>query len=104
MIISEPEFRERLREVLYPLRKSVRSVTGPGRSGAVAAVYASHFLGVPYLNPAFYPRSSLLHPVLVVDTAINTGRTLRQLGRTMRSEHLVAFYHEPPRVRFWYEV
>jgi hypothetical protein len=42
-VIDEQTFNARLREVLSSTDLShVGAVTGPGRSGAVAAVYASH--------------------------------------------------------------
>lgn len=47
-IVSEHEFAERLRSLLTdPLFGEAGWVTGPGRSGAVASVYASHILGIP---------------------------------------------------------
>ncbi len=104
-IVSEPEFRERLAAVLAAHdTEDIGSVTGPGRSGAVAAVYASHLLGVPFI-----PYGSVvpvdLGRLLIIDTARESGRTLRKAER--RYQHadpgvLVAF-EEPPRVAFWYE-
>lgn len=108
-IITEAEFRERVAEDLsimieYGYRKPW-AVMGPGRSGAVASVYVSHFLKVPFI-----PFGTALEPddrrwLLIVDTARNSGRTLRRAAR--KYEHLdtglMWFYNEPPRVRFWYE-
>ena len=49
-IISEAEFAERIREALSdPQYEAAAWVTGPGRSGAVAAVYASHILHIPFV-------------------------------------------------------
>ena len=88
-------------------------VTGPGRSGAVAAVHASHYLGLPYLPPkALGGRtgsSRALRACLVVDTAEYTGKTLRKMckwyeGRGYETLSCVAF-SDPNRIhRFWYEV
>ena len=100
MIIYEPEFRVEIYRLLEPLRGHFRSVCGPGRSGAVASVYASHYLGIPWV-----PRPvSGLQPVLVVDTAVMSGATLRKAVRKAGvGAHGLAVFNEPPRVMFWYE-
>lgn len=79
-------------------------MTGPGRSGAIASVYVSHFLKVP-----FVPYGTKLPDgkigLMIVDTAINSGRTMRKAVRKY-DKHMPMiqwFYDEPPRVRFWYE-
>lgn len=101
--VTEPEFRARLAEVLASL-PPVGSVTGPGRSGAVAAVYASHLLGVPFTP---YGSRCPLHlgRLLLIDTARESGATLRKAERRYREADpvVVACYEEPPRVAFWYE-
>lgn len=109
--VSEAEFRERLAIVLLCARRRLRrvgSVTGPGRSGAIAAVYVSHQLGVPFVP--FGVRAPLeLGPVLIVDTAMESGRTMRKAARKYAMDHgagapiSLVFYREPPRVAFWYE-
>lgn len=48
-IISEIEFSNKLTEILSPLKGKFSYVTGPGRSGAISAVYASHFLDIPFV-------------------------------------------------------
>lgn len=78
-------------------------VTGPGRSGAVAAVYASHRLGIPFI-----PYGQAIPNgwrVLIVDTASESGKTLRKAARRYEAaDPVVVFaYCEPPRVMFWYE-
>ena len=45
-IVSEAEFRGAIR--LRLLGVKALAVVGPGRSGAVASVYASHILGIPF--------------------------------------------------------
>ena len=103
-VVSEREFAERIQDLLADSRfDCVGSVTGPGRSGAVAAVYASHFLHVPFI-PFGSVAPEHLGRLLVIDTARESGRTLdkamRKYGRIAIS---LACYHEPPRVMFWYE-
>jgi len=48
-----------------------------------------------------------LLPVLVIDTAAETGQTLRKAARRTgapdQAVSTLAVYVEPPRVRFWYE-
>ena len=102
-IISEPEFRARLAEVVVSLPE-VGSVTGPGRSGAVAAVYASHQVGIPFIP--YGSRCPVeLGRLLVIDTARESGATLRKAERRYRDADpvVLACFEEPPRVGFWYE-
>ena len=77
-IVSEGEFAAAIRTALQGVE--VGSVTGPGRSGAVAAVYASHILGVPFI-PYGQPAPKGLGRILVIDTAEESGATLRKAGR-----------------------
>jgi hypothetical protein len=94
-IVSEAEFAARLRIVLQNHRlDDIGAVTGPGRSGAIAAVYTSHMLHIPYI-----PYGQLCPEkfrLLIIDTA-------RESGRTLRNPVVIAVYEEPPRVVFWYE-
>ena len=102
-IVSELEFSHRLRETLDDIPE-VGSVTGPGRSGAVAAVYASHLLGVPFIP--FGQRSPVeLGRMLIIDTARESGKTLRKAMKKYEGlcPVVLAVYQEPPRVAFWYE-
>lgn len=101
-IISEAEFAAAITAAvsLYP---EARSVVGPERSGQVAAVYASHHLGVPWLPPSIPTIPEPLRPVLVVDTATWSGRSVRRLARRFRTDLVAVAFAEPPRVRFWYE-
>lgn len=104
-LVTEPEFHQRIKELLAdPRFDSVGSVTGPGRSGAIAAVYASHILRVPFITYGGKP--PLQHgKLLIIDTAIETGSTMeRAVKRYGEQDTLtLACYHEPPRVMFWYE-
>ena len=108
-IISEPEFAAEIRRILDNYKRYIEGcgwVTGPGRSGAIAAVYASHILGIP-----FVPQGSTawrLGKALVIDTAMESGKTLRKMCRSVKNPVGfdpvgLAIYAEPPRVAFWYE-
>jgi hypothetical protein len=106
-IVSEAEFSERLRLVLQNHRlEHIGAVTGPGRSGAIAAVYTSHILGIPFI-PFGSPCPDKFK-LLLIDTARESGRTLRKSAnwycrRTGEQPTVIAVYEEPPRVAFWYE-
>lgn len=99
-IVPEEEFRKIFLEVLKPLLGKYDYVVGPGRSGAVAAVYASHFLGIPFVP---YKCKVPNKKVLIVDTAMMSGRTLRKASRYYDDAPYVYAYLEGPRVKFWYE-
>lgn len=104
-IVGEAEFGDRIRSLLLGATyDDVGSVTGPGRSGAVAAVYASHILRVPFV-PYGAVCPTHLGRLLIIDTAMESGATLRKAERRYRDADpmVVACYHEPPRVAFWYE-
>lgn len=103
-IVSEPEFRVGLWIMLDRLFRGVPLpdyVTGPGRSGAVAAVYASHDLGIPFVPYGFKARGR----PLIIDTARMSGKTMRRAMKKYAGTNpmLAAVYEEPPIVRFWYE-
>lgn len=104
-IVGEPEFAARMREMLGDGRipPDIGWVTGPGRSGAVAAVYASHMLAIPFVP--FGSSAPDLGRVLIIDTARQSGRTLRKAAKRYEAaDPLVLWaYDEPPRVAFWYE-
>lgn len=102
-VVTEQEFAARIRERLTGL-DHVGSVTGPGRSGAVAAVYASHILGIPYI-PFGQAAPANLGRILIIDTAIDSGQTLRKAHRRYAYSQpvMLALFEEPPRVIFWYE-
>lgn len=104
-IVSEAEFSERLRAALSGNEiDDVGAVTGPGRSGAVAAVYASHMLGIPFI-PYGQKHPQHLGRLLIVDTARESGATLRKAARKYEGATpvVVVAFEEPPRVAFWYE-
>lgn len=100
-VVQEPEFRARIRGALQGME--AKAVTGPGRSGAVASVYASHILGVPFI-PYRQRVPDKLRPVLVIDTAQWTGATIRKARRLYGQDaKMLTVYHEPPMVMFWYD-
>lgn len=101
-IVSEAEFSCAIR--LRLLGVKARAVVGPGRSGAVASVYASHLLGIPFL-PYGAKCPEHLRPLLIVDTARKSGASLRRAERRYGGGDCVVVhvYDEPPRLRFWYE-
>jgi adenine/guanine phosphoribosyltransferase-like PRPP-binding protein len=103
-IVGPAEFESRLQEALAANDLSrVGVVTGPGRSGAVAAVYASHALNVPFIP--YGCRAPDLGRLLLIDTARESGRTLRKAARRYSTANpiVIAVFEEPPRVAFWYE-
>ncbi|MGJ4945141.1 hypothetical protein ACQR1W_31590 [Bradyrhizobium sp. HKCCYLS1011] len=103
-IIDEPSFAARFKAALAEADLSnVGAVTGPGRSGAVAAVYASHILGIPFIP--YGARCPEQFKLLIADTARESGRTLRKAERRYKQNApvVVVAFEEPPRVMFWYE-
>lgn len=111
-IVIESEFKERIGGLLLgedgniaaPF-KCIGSVTGPGRSGAIAAVYASHILGVPFIPYKTEAVPTHLGVPLIIDTAMESGATMRKAERFYKQVDSMSrvCYHEPPRVAFWYE-
>lgn len=110
-IIEEAEFAAAIRKLLKEEHRGrmFGAVTGPGRSGAIASVYASHILGIPFVP---YKQKSPSYPLLIIDTAEATGATLRKAkrwyqreGGGLKDHHVttLSVFNEPPRVRFWYE-
>ena len=104
-IVSCEEFERVLTQKLNSLKHSVKCVTGPGRSGAIAAVYTSYILGVPFI-PYGTNIPDKLTPILIVDTARKSGKTLRKAEVKYEDYKPVTLwcYDEPPRVHFWYEM
>lgn len=101
MIISEQVFISELRLALVGIEAD--GVTGPGRSGAVAAVYASYALGIPFV-PYGQPFPGTL---LLIDTVAQSGKTIRKAQRKLeKAGHKViarTIYAQCERLHFWYE-
>lgn len=105
-IVSEPEFKANLGAILATYRHMDETayVTGPGRSGAIAAVYTSHMTGLPFIPYGTMPPENQGR-VLIVDTARKSGETIRKALRKYSKYAPIdlVVYEEPPRVGFWYE-
>lgn len=101
MKVHEKEFHLRIQS-LKLLRGKFKTVTGPGRSGAIAAVYASYYLHIPFI-----PLDNILEkhkPILVIDTAQQTGKTLKKaLSKAGKGATGITLFNEPPSLKFWYE-
>ena len=107
MIVSEQEFSVLIKQLLSnPYYKKFKSVTGPGRSGAIASVYASYILHIPFV-PYNDNVPAGIQPVLIIDTVENSGRTLRKASSRYTKLDInneTAFViKEPPRRHFYYE-
>lgn len=105
-IVSEPEFKANLEAALatYKRMDETAYVTGPGRSGAIAAVYTSHMTGLPFIPYGTMPPKGK-GSILIVDTAKKSGETIRKALRKYAKYAPInlVVYDEPPRVGFWYE-
>lgn len=99
-IVTEAQFNSEIRKALIEVEADC--VTGPGRSGAIAAVYASHILHIPFI-PYGQAHPARFNTMLVIDTATETGKTLRRAAKKYPRSVVMAVYREPPRVAFWYE-
>jgi len=108
-IVCEAEFNAAARDLLLGNNgrdfERVGSVTGPGRSGAIAAVYASHILGVPFIPFKTENVPEHLGYLLIIDTAMESGATMRKASRFYQGtpHYCLPIFNEPPRVAFWYE-
>lgn len=102
--ISERQFSIAIKKVLTFACDEFGCVTGPGRSGAIASVYASHILRIPFIPYGQKPPIELGR-LLIIDTAVETGKTIRKACKKYAKYNpfAVAIYAEPPRVIFWYE-
>lgn len=103
MTITEKQFSKDLKAALTKV-SGVKSVVGPSRSGAIASAYASHILSIPFL-PYGAKCPDSLRPILIIDTALMSGKTLRKAAKKYSNgPYSTTFvYNEPPRIHFWYE-
>lgn len=102
--IDEGVFITALTARLKGFHKKYAAVTGPGRSGAIAAAFASYISGRPFV-PYGQPHPG---PILIVDTATMSGRTLRKARNRYKrmgiEAHVLPVYRSPvTRYHFWYE-
>lgn len=105
--INEITFRKALIEVLKPYKGYFKGVCGPGRSGALASVYASHILGVPFV-PFKQQIPKELFPLLIVDTTQKSGRTMRKAVEWYKKLQLgevqgLTPYSANAKLHFWFE-
>jgi adenine/guanine phosphoribosyltransferase-like PRPP-binding protein len=106
MLVSEAEFSATVRNTLSGKMRP-DFVTGPGRSGAVAAVYASYALSAPYIPHSTRPAEPG-ETMLVIDTVSMSGRTIRKAASRWKRlgyevEALVLYSSPTIRHHFWYE-
>lgn len=104
--ISEAEFAEALRAALSGI-DAPDFVTGPGRSGAIAAVYASYVLHRPFVPYGHKPGEDGAS-VLVIDTVAMSGRTIRKAEArysrmNRRTTALTVYPQNDRRHHFWFE-
>lgn len=102
--ISEYEFRIALEINLSLIElNNFKYVTGPGRSGAISAVYASHILRVPYIP--YKSKSVKIGSILIVDTVTHTGKTMEKAIKYYNDYNpkCICLFNEPPFLKFWYE-
>lgn len=102
--VTEAEFAERVRAVRDTvIAGKYDLVTGPGRSGAIAAVYVSHATGIPFM-----PYKCWISPeskkILVVDTVSMSGKTIRRASRVYDGADTMVFYEADKKIHFWFEV
>lgn len=113
MVIAEFQFREDLEKRMdtfiegRAINLPWKGVTGPGRSGAVASVYVSYLVGLPYL-PWGVQLPKSMAPVLVVDTVRDTGKTLKKacsslVKKGINCETFVVYDKPAQHLSFWYE-
>ena len=107
--MSEQEWRRFFCDALEKLdKKDFSFVTGAGRSGAVASVYASHYLGIPF-KPHKAGSYVTDNSVLIVDTVEYTGKTLRKAKKWYQKKGLIAETafaikeHKGHYYKMWYE-
>ena len=116
LVVSEQEFSAAVDRMCARIRETearFSGVTGPGRSGAISAVYVSHRLGIPFVP--YKQIRSLIEPILIVDTVSSSGKTLRKAANWYASRqnwtkfdcypHTESAFDssESERHVFWYE-
>lgn len=104
-MITEPEFVTQLRETLAdPVYATVASVTGPGRSGAMASIYASQLLDIEYVPCGREPRTG--GPILLIDVADTTMYGLNKLAKRYKDydQVLCLVFEVEKSVPMWFEL
>lgn len=109
LYVEEQDYKADFYLKLSQPSKRYDFVTGPGRSGAIASVYASHFLSIPFV-PHKAGNYGSFKTCLVVDTVEYTGQTLRKSVNWHRARGLEVdsmFTYKEYKghyYKFWYEV
>jgi adenine/guanine phosphoribosyltransferase-like PRPP-binding protein len=106
IVVSETEFSALVASALAD-EPTPDFIVGPGRSGAVAAVYASYRMHRPFV-PYGHPGGPKGSTVLIVDTVSMTGGTIRKarakyerMGFVVRTLTIVP--ENQKRHHFWFE-
>lgn len=103
-MVSETNFKQRMIEKMKTFNLSqYKFVTGPGRSGAIASVYVSHYYNLTFINYKSNISDEFKSKVLVVDTAEKTGRTVRKAAKIYNNEYVTFFNGAELHHIFWYE-
>lgn len=101
--ITESEFQDRLREALSDHEVHfARWVTGPGRSGAIAAVYASYFLNIPYVQFGYAARPEGAPLVIDITECRKNFRDADRLYGHL-SPIKIALFEIKPYQSFWFK-
>lgn len=101
MIVTEAEFKALIQEIYTDIPSDVEWVTGPGRSGAIAAVYVSYAFGLPFipycsLGPA-HKRG------LIIDMQPLSSLVRRKAEKRYYGAHIMSLYDTAADRVFWYE-
>ena len=124
-LIDETNYFHSLRRFIGKLKeinseKNFDAIVAPKRSGLFLGVWASHALGLPMFLPAeLRSMPSGFANILVVDTAIYKGKTLKKISNQLKPCHVFSaviwregagkcdFVLEPDNIgliKFFYEV
>jgi adenine/guanine phosphoribosyltransferase-like PRPP-binding protein len=106
IVVSEAEFSKMVGDALTGVARP-DFIVGPGRSGAVAAVYVSYRLHCPFV-PFGHPGGAKGSSVLIVDTVSMSGRTIRRAAAKYERmgfavSTLTIVPQNQKRHHFWYE-
>lgn len=106
VMVGEREFASLLADALKDVTPPA-FIVGPGRSGAIAAVYASYHLHRPFV-PYGHKGAEAGARVLVIDTVSMSGKTMRKAkSRYERLGYVVDAVTVVPqnqkRHHFWFE-
>ena len=88
-IVTEADMLEIMRALFAsdPLYAKAEQVTGPGRSGAMAALHASYMLNIDHLPAGRLPLKA--GPVLIIDIVASTTSGLHRLAKRYRDHDCI---------------